>query len=157
MGYLYSLFCRLFDRLEIVVENYKWLSKEEFSKGIALAQMTPGPILNISVYIGYKLAGLIGGVIAAVGMFVPGMILMQLFSIFHSRLFNNVFLKKVITGILIAFNGVIIDVLISLFREGVSNKEELMFFIMLILINLKFKIKPIFLIIGSVFISLIIF
>lgn len=142
---------------DLAVEGKGWLNREEFLKGIALAQMTPGPVLNISVYIGYKLAGLKGSVLAAIGMFTPGVVLMHLFSLFYSRLFNSVVLKKIVTGILLAFNGIIIYVLLFLFREGVKDYRSFIFFCMILIIDLKFKLSPIYLIILSIVMAYIYF
>ena len=45
---------------QVVVDGYGWVTRKEFLDGIALGQIMPGPILISSVFIGYKVAGLIG-------------------------------------------------------------------------------------------------
>src|SRR5215471_13148792 len=61
---------------EQVVQNYHWLTQREFIDGLALGQVTPGPILMVAAYVGYKLAGISGAVIAAMAIFLPSFILM---------------------------------------------------------------------------------
>ena len=61
---------------EQVVNQYQWLTHREFIDGLALGQFTPGPILMVSAYVGYKLAGVAGAAVAAAAIFLPAFILM---------------------------------------------------------------------------------
>ncbi len=61
---------------EQVVNQYHWLTHQEFIDGLALGQLTPGPVLMVSAYVGYKLAGVAGAVVGAAGIFLPSFILM---------------------------------------------------------------------------------
>lgn len=54
---------------EQVVNQFHWLTQQEFIDGLALSQFTPGPILMVAAYIGYKLAGVAGAVVAATATF----------------------------------------------------------------------------------------
>lgn len=59
-----------------VVNHYHWLTQEEFVAGLALGQLTPGPIIMVAAYVGYKLAGAAGAAVAAAAIFLPSFILM---------------------------------------------------------------------------------
>ncbi len=59
-----------------VVNQYQWLTQREFIDGLALGQFTPGPILMVSAYVGYKLAGFVGAAVAAAAIFLPAFVLM---------------------------------------------------------------------------------
>lgn len=61
---------------EHVVNHYQWLSTEEFLAGLALGQFTPGPIIMVAAYVGYKLAGVTGAAVATGAVFLPSFILM---------------------------------------------------------------------------------
>lgn len=61
---------------EIVVDGQAWVSHQEFLDAIAMGQITPGPILISAAFIGYKVAGLAGSVVATVGIFLPPALLM---------------------------------------------------------------------------------
>ena len=63
---------------DIIVLQKGWLSNTEFMDAIALGQVTPGPILISATFIGYKLNGLWGAIIATVGIFLPSGLLMIL-------------------------------------------------------------------------------
>lgn len=59
-----------------VVQQWHWLTPQEFLDGLALGQCTPGPVLVVTAYIGYKMAGLAGVGVAAIASFLPSFILM---------------------------------------------------------------------------------
>jgi chromate transporter len=53
------------------VVSHHWLTMKEFADGIAFGQITPGPFLITATFIGYKVSGMLGSVLATVGMFYP--------------------------------------------------------------------------------------
>lgn len=58
-----------------VVSRLHWLTGPEFLDGIAFGQITPGPVTITSVFIGYRVASFVGAVVALVGMYLPGLIM----------------------------------------------------------------------------------
>ena len=54
-----------------VVERLQWMRSEVFLDGISLGQITPGPIVNVSAFVGYEVAGVSGAVLAAFSVFLP--------------------------------------------------------------------------------------
>lgn len=61
---------------EHVVERLHWLTPREFVDGLALGQLTPGPVLMLAAYVGYKVLGVGGAVVAAAASFLPSFVLM---------------------------------------------------------------------------------
>jgi chromate transporter len=59
-----------------VVNHYQWLTQEEFVAGLALGQFTPGPIIMVAAYVGYKMAGVAGAAVATASIFLPSFVLM---------------------------------------------------------------------------------
>src|SRR5438552_18986604 len=59
-----------------VVEQFHWLTPREFIDGLALGQFTPGPILMVAAYVGYKVAGVAGAAVAAAAAFLPSFLLL---------------------------------------------------------------------------------
>jgi chromate transporter len=68
---------------ELLIEGKNWLTEREFLDAIAMGQLTPGPILISSAFVGFKLAGWTGGLVATLSIFLPSAVTMVL-------LFNNV-------------------------------------------------------------------
>ena len=60
---------------EQAVDQYHWLTHQEFIDGLALGQFTPGPMIIVAAYVGYKIAGLGGAVLAAAAIFLPSFVI----------------------------------------------------------------------------------
>ncbi|HEY3064751.1 MAG TPA: chromate efflux transporter [Methylomirabilota bacterium] len=91
---------------EHVVHRLHWLTPPEFIAGLALGQLTPGPILMVAAFIGYKLLGVGGAVAAAVAMFLPSFVLMLAILPAFDRVRKLTWMKAVIQGIGPAVIGV---------------------------------------------------
>ncbi|SEE55200.1 chromate transporter [Rhizobiales bacterium GAS191] len=59
-----------------VVDQLGWLTPQEFIDGLALGQMTPGPILMLAAFVGFKVAGVKGATVAASAIFLPSFLMM---------------------------------------------------------------------------------
>ncbi|MFH3698660.1 chromate transporter, partial [Acinetobacter baumannii] len=58
-----------------VVETHHWLTHQEFADATALGQITPGPVLISATFIGYRVAGLLGALVATCSVFLPAFLL----------------------------------------------------------------------------------
>ena len=66
-----------------VCERKKWISNEEILDIIAIAESTPGPIsINSATYIGYKVSGILGSILATLGVALPSFIIIFIISLF---------------------------------------------------------------------------
>lgn len=84
---------------EQVVNQFHWLTPQEFIDGLALSQFTPGPILMVAAYVGYKVAGLAGAMAGAAAIFLPSFILMLSILPVFDRVRNLVWTKAAMKGI----------------------------------------------------------
>lgn len=125
-----------------LVEHLKWLTNKEFMDGIAIAQLTPGPILNIAVFAGMKIGGISAAIPGALGMFTPGFVIMLFASKFSSIVLAKPIFQKISKGILFAFNGVLIYVFIRFFRESILDIKSILVFFILLILQYKFKFGP---------------
>jgi chromate transporter len=96
-----------------VVDQFHWLTPQEFLDGLALGQFTPGPILMVAAYVGYKVAGIMGAVVGAAAAFVPSFILMLAILPIFERVRKLVWTKAAMRGIGPAVIGVLA---VSLFQ-----------------------------------------
>ena len=97
-----------------LVEKKKWLDKDEFLDVAAIAESTPGPIaINAATYIGYKKAGMIGSIIATLGICIPSFVI-----IYAISLFFDAFLS--LTLVSYAFKGIQICVVYLILTAGLK-------------------------------------
>ena len=101
------------------VERKKWISHEEMSNMLVVAESTPGPIaINCATYTGYKMAGFMGALIATLGMAVPSFVVIFLISMFLDH-----FLE--ITIIANAFKGIKVGVGILILNAGINMVKKM--------------------------------
>ena len=101
------------------VEKKKWLEKDEFLDVTAIAESTPGPIaINAATYMGYKNAGIIGSIIATLGICIPSFVI-----IYAISLFFDAFLS--LTLVEYAFKGIQICVVYLIFTAGLKMLKQM--------------------------------
>ncbi len=82
------------------VSNKRWVSEEDMVDIIAIVQSLPGVIaFNTSMFIGFKIAGFAGAVIAALGMLLPSLIIISLFSLVYVSVQDNAYVQAAFMGI----------------------------------------------------------
>jgi chromate transporter len=84
---------------EQVVVQLGWLTPQEFVDGLALGQLTPGPILMLAAFIGFKLKGIAGAAIAAGAIFLPSFLMMLTILPLLKRMGNFAWLKAFMRGV----------------------------------------------------------
>ena len=132
---------------KIIVEQLGWLTQREFIDSIAMGQITPGPILITSTFIGYKINGIVGAFIATISIFLPSSVIIIFFSRVYYFFKKNAFFKIVIKGFKIGIIGLICYAgYIIMFREEIFNIFNIVIFIISFLILSKKLIHPLFLI-----------
>ncbi|WP_166417814.1 chromate efflux transporter [Cochlodiniinecator piscidefendens] len=99
---------------EAVVHAQAWLTTDEFAASIALGQVTPGPILISATFIGYKVAGIAGAVLATVAIFLPPAVLIIVFSNQLERISHMAYFKAAQAGIRPAICGMIVSAAVGL-------------------------------------------
>jgi chromate transporter len=99
---------------EQVVHQWHWLTPQEFLDGLALGQLTPGPVLMVTAYVGYKVAGIAGAGIAATASFLPSFLLMLLILPMLDRVRTLGWINATIQGVGPAVSGVFAVALVRL-------------------------------------------
>ena len=101
------------------VAKKKWIEKDEFLDVAAIAESTPGPIaINAATYIGFKKAGIIGSMIATLGICIPSFVI-----IYAISLFFDAFLS--LTLVAYAFKGIQICVVYLILSSGLRMLKQM--------------------------------
>ena len=90
-----------------IVEVRHMLDAQAFLNGIALGQVTPGPIVITATFVGYLIAGMWGGIIGTISIFLPSFMMVVGVTPFFDRLRNQKYFNAIITGILSSFVGLL--------------------------------------------------
>ena len=103
------------------VEQLHWLTPREFVDGLALGQLTPGPILMLAAYVGYKVAGASGAAVAAVAAFLPSFLIMLGVLPVLDRVRTLAWVRAVMDGLGPAVIGVLAVSLVRLVPHAVPD------------------------------------
>jgi chromate transporter len=104
-----------------MVDRFQWLSTKEFLDGIALGQVTPGPILITATFVGYKVANLLGAFMATIGVFSPSFFILVLLIPYHDRLRGVEKVRMMEQGVLGSFIGMLALVLFNFGRTSLVD------------------------------------
>ena len=103
---------------DICVERKKWISHEEMMNMTVIAESTPGPIaINCATYVGYKLAGLAGAIVATFGMVLPSFVIIFIVSKFLDNFLEIKVIANAFLGIKIAVGILIFDAAITMIKK----------------------------------------
>ena len=142
---------------QVIVNSMNWLTNKEFADAIAMGQITPGPILISAAFIGYKLAGFWGALNATIAIFLPPGLVMIACTHYFGKIRNSTIVLAVFKGLRPAIIGMIAAAAVTIMAHGdISFKTGLLFCAFLIL-AIKYKADPVFLIPGAGIIGLLIF
>lgn len=139
----------------LFVNNLHWLTTQQFIDAIAFSQATPGPILVSATFIGYKLAGLTGAIIATIAMFGPTAILMIVASKLFEKTKDNALVKDMIAGVKVVVIGLIIASGIHILYVQPFSLSIVFVAIVALILSFQFKLSPVYLIFGAVLIGII--
>jgi chromate transporter len=96
--------------LHEVVINREWLDSKTFMDGIALGQITPGPIVITATFVGYLVYGTAGAIIATISIFTPSFLMLVFVAPFFDRLKASAHFIKAIDGVFASFVGLLLYV-----------------------------------------------
>ena len=128
---------------EQVVSHYHWLTPREFIDGLALGQFTPGPILMVAAYVGYKVAGISGAVVSAAGIFSPSFILMLSVLPVFERVRRLAWTRAVMKGIGPAVIGVLGVSLLQMAPHALPDPVSAVVFIGTVTAMLAWRVSAI--------------
>ena len=134
---------------EQVVNQFHWLTPREFVDGLALGQFTPGPILMVAAYVGFKLAGIAGALVAAAAIFLPSFILMLSLLPIFERVRKIAWMKAAMRGIGPAVIGVLAVSLAQLAPHAAPDLFAASVFVATLLILLVWRVGAIKLMLGG--------
>lgn len=152
-------------------EDYGWFTNSELANMFAISESTPGPIgINMATYVGYKVAGPLGGIVATLAEVAPAIIIIVIIFSILKKFKESDYVNAGFKGLRPIVFGLIISAFVGIFKTSVllfDNYKEtgnikdifdfrlIIIFVAIALMNKKWKIHPIFYVIISAFLGII--
>ncbi|MCS7250321.1 MAG: chromate efflux transporter [candidate division WOR-3 bacterium] len=138
------------------VDFRQYLSEKDFLVGIGISQITPGPIAIIATFIGYKLGGIIGSIIATIGIFLPSAIMLYFVIKFYQKFEKNFYIQSFLFGVKPAIIGFIFQTGLFFFLKIINNWWLTIFSLILFFLLIIINLEPFYIIIFSVLLNFLI-
>ncbi|MHB8086071.1 MAG: chromate efflux transporter [Dehalococcoidia bacterium] len=140
---------------EVVNVNH-WMDKKTFLDGIALGQITPGPIVITATFIGYLLYGLMGAAIATLSVFLPSFLVVVGVAPYFDKLRSYPYFNKAISGVLSSFVGLLLSVTV-LFALNIPWELFRVLIAVAAFVALFLKVEIYWVVIAGVIVSILLF
>ena len=123
-----------------VVQQFHWLGERQFTDAVAVAMITPGPVVITVAFIGYLVAGVLGAIVAAVGIFLPVYVLTIVPSPWFKRHRDNAQLKGFVQGATAAATGAITGAVVILGQRAIYDVPTAAIGLISLVVLWRFKV-----------------
>ena len=127
-----------------LVHDLKWLSPAEFLDGVAISNLTPGPIAVLATFVGYKLAGVSGALLATAALLTPALVLMTVLCMGYERFRNSERFADFMSGVSPAVVGLIASAAVLLWAPAIPSWRALLLAAAALGLLLRFRWHPAF-------------
>jgi chromate transporter len=125
-----------------VVENFQWLNDRQFLDAVAVAMITPGPVVITVAFIGYLVAGFAGASVAALATFLPCYLFTVLPAPYFRRFARNRSLKAFVDGVTAAATGAIAGAAVVLGKRALFDVPTILICLATLAVIIRFKKAP---------------
>jgi chromate transporter len=129
-----------------VVQDHHWLTEAQFIDAVAVAMITPGPVVITVAFIGYLVSGMAGASAAALGVFLPVYLFVVILGPLYKRFAKNEQIKAFVQGVTAAATGAIAGAVVVLGRHSIQDYWTAGIALATFLVLMKWKIPEPFII-----------
>ena len=133
----------------IMVEQYRWLTLRQFLDGLALSQLTPGPLAMLATFTGFRAGGFPGAFVATIFIFIPCVVLMLIVGRNYDRLKKIDIISSTLDGLLPAVVGLVAAAAWNLGVSSLSGLKEFLILAVGFAIFKWTKVSPMVVILGA--------
>jgi chromate transporter len=132
-----------------VVNTHHWLTHQEFADAFALGQITPGPVLITATFVGYRVAGTLGALVATISIFLPAFLMTIAAASSLRRFRNNEQVQSFLRGVAPAVVGLLVAAALSMGRAGIHSWVGFSIMLLSIFTLIRFRPNPFWVILGA--------
>lgn len=133
-----------------IVEKRNWATENELMDYYAIGQCTPGIIaVNTATFIGYRQFGIIGGILATLGVVFPSIVIITLIALFLTNFAEIALIKHAFAGIRVCVCVLILDSIMKLGKKSIIDNRCIVIFLAVLTLSLLTPISPALVVIGA--------
>ena len=138
-----------------LVEGHRWMSAQSFADAMALGQVTPGPVVITATFVGYRIAGLTGAILATAAVFLPAFLMLLVIGASVQRFRSNTAVQAFLHGIQPAVVGLMFSAAVVLLRHGVTNWVGVVIAALSFALLWRWRLAPAWVMLGGCLLGLI--
>jgi len=131
------------------VEHLHWLTEKQLIDAVAVGQFTPGPLFTTATFIGYVVAGWAGAVVATVGIFLPGFLLVAVSGRWIPRLRKSPVVAAALDGVVAGSLALMAVVTWQLGKASIVDRTTLAVFAVSLIVLLRFRVNAAWLVAAA--------
>ena len=133
-----------------VVEHKKWATEDELMNYFAIGQCTPGVIaINTATFVGHKVAGVAGGIVATLGVVFPCWVIITIISLFIRNFSSYAVVQHALAGISCCVFALVLDATIKLGKKSVKGVFGVVMCLLIFCLAMFTDISSFYLVIGA--------
>lgn len=132
-----------------VVYRFQWVNAQQFADGVALGQLTPGPIAITATFIGYFAAGLKGALVATVAIFLPSFVMTGIAGTYVNRFRESRWIQAALAGIAPAVTGLLMTGAIIIGQASIHSLSSGGIALAAGVLFLAFRLNPLYIMLGA--------
>jgi len=132
-----------------VVNSHHWLTHQEFADAAALGQITPGPVLIMATFVGYRVAGLLGALFSTICVFLPSFLMTIAAGSSFRRFRTNRQMQAFLRGVAPAVTGLLVAAAWSVARSGIHTVTGAAMAVVILIILLRYRPNAFWVLMGA--------
>ena len=123
------------------VEHLHWLTERQLIDAVAVGQFTPGPVFTTATFIGFIVAGWAGAVVATVGIFLPGFLLVAVSGPLIPKLRKSALASTALDGVVAGSLALMAVVVWQLGKASMVDRMTMLVFVVSLVVLLRFRVN----------------
>ncbi len=133
-----------------IMENKGWVTEDELTDYFAIGQCTPGIIaVNTATFVGQKLCGALGGILATLGVVFPSLIIITILAGLINNFSDLAWVQNAFAGIQVCVCVLILNAVVKLLKKSVVDKRTLVIFLLVLAGGYALNVSPVVFVVLS--------
>lgn len=133
-----------------LINNKHWITEEDLLDYYAIGQSTPGIVaVNVATFVGFRQAGIIGGIFATLGMVTPSLLIIMILAGLINSISDYPYVQKALSGINVAVAALLTSVVVKFAKKTIKKIIHALYMLCAFSLVFFFKVPPVWIILAA--------